>query len=295
MSRLYDKVMEHPKCYGTLKTAMRDCVVVKYDDINQMYAEHEQVYWDVRYHFPCVSPPFNKMFLESKIPKKYLTDAGYIEMDLGERVGIFLDVEEGNNVYMFPKSKWIYHLMLFIETQGGIKPVVILILGVTEDGKIEVNENEMVNKFAVCMDENWIPFEFEYNKENAEILQALETSHLYPMLLALSFMHCKNKNVTLTEHNPPEKVQRKRIKNNKPPLTKYYTLEIEPMKKSLKSEGRIDEVGLQRAMHICRGHFKDYSNGKGLFGKHKGLYWWDSTVRGTPEAGRIEKDYAIKI
>jgi len=70
-------------------------------------------------------------------------------------------------------------------------------------------------------------------------------------------------------------------------------LEIEPMKKVLKSEGNIDEVGLQRALHICRGHFKDYSNGKGLFGKHKGLYWWDSTVRGTESEGKIIKDYNI--
>lgn len=97
------------------------------------------------------------------------------------------------------------------------------------------------------------------------------------------------------EHNPPYKVQQKRIKQNKAPLTKYYTLDITRPRAILKSEGNIDEVGLQRALHICRGHFKDYSKGKGLFGKYKGLYWWDSQVRGTEEAGRIEKDYNIKL
>ena len=67
------------------------------------------------------------------------------------------------------------------------------------------------------------------------------------------------------------------------------------MKKVLKTEGGIDEVGLQRALHICRGHFKDYRDGKGLFGKHKGLYWWDSTVKGNANNGEIKKDYALKM
>lgn len=65
------------------------------------------------------------------------------------------------------------------------------------------------------------------------------------------------------------------------------------MKKIIKTEGNVDEVGLKRALHICRGHFKNYSNGKGLFGKYKGLYWWDMNLRGNSENGTVVKDYKV--
>jgi hypothetical protein len=46
-------------------------------------------------------------------------------------------------------------------------------------------------------------------------------------------------------------------------------------------------------MHICRGHFKDFTE-KGLFGdqKMKGTFWWHSYVRGTPHRVMF-KDYNI--
>ena len=40
-----------------------------------------------------------------------------------------------------------------------------------------------------------------------------------------------------------------------------------------------------KALHFVRGHFKDYSV-KGLFGKYKKVYWWDSQVRGEVMWGR---------
>ena len=65
------------------------------------------------------------------------------------------------------------------------------------------------------------------------------------------------------------------------PTEHYKTLVIEPLKAILRNEGRAHEHGLQKAMHICRGHFADYTQGRGLFGKYHGKYWMPSTVRGT--------------
>ncbi len=39
--------------------------------------------------------------------------------------------------------------------------------------------------------------------------------------------------------------------------------------------------------------FKDFSKGKGLFGKYKDVFWWDSQVRGRVDQGVVLKDYAI--
>ena len=47
-------------------------------------------------------------------------------------------------------------------------------------------------------------------------------------------------------------------------------------------------------MHICRGHFKDFREGTGLFGKLKGMYWWNQQLRGAPEFGVCDKDYQIE-
>ena len=48
-----------------------------------------------------------------------------------------------------------------------------------------------------------------------------------------------------------------------------------------------------KALHFVRGHFKDYSV-KGLFGKYKKVYWWDSQVRGEVMGGVVDKDYRVK-
>jgi hypothetical protein len=66
------------------------------------------------------------------------------------------------------------------------------------------------------------------------------------------------------------------------------------MKKVLETEGDIQHNGIAKALHICRGHFKDYRNSAGLFGKYKGLYWWDMHTRGTEKAGVVIKDYRVK-
>jgi hypothetical protein len=114
---------------------------------------------------------------------------------------------------------------------------------------------------------------------------------IYPGLLALSFLHCKN--VTLATNTPPAKLSRAHEKRRGHSLMTFKTLEIEPMKKVLRHEGRSETTGLKKALHICRGHFKDYSK-HGLFGKYKGLYWWESHVRGSVDEGVVVKDYNVK-
>jgi hypothetical protein len=37
----------------------------------------------------------------------------------------------------------------------------------------------------------------------------------------------------------------------------------------------------------------DYREGGGLFGKHKGVYWWEHHLRGDVEHGIVDKDYSM--
>lgn len=112
-------------------------------------------------------------------------------------------------------------------------------------------------------------------------------------LIAMSFAHCKN--VSLMDDNatrrPPSSYLARR---NEPFGIKFKVLRIEPMLKILRSEGGMGRGNSPRkALHICRGHFKDYRE-RGLFGKRRGIYWWDQAVRGEITSGMVKKSYEIK-
>jgi hypothetical protein len=113
----------------------------------------------------------------------------------------------------------------------------------------------------------------------------------YPYFLALSFMHCKN--VELQDvPNDPSFVRRFTKWNKRPPV-QYKELNIVPMQKVLRGVAAQHGTGMHQAMHICRGHFKDYRE-RGLFGKFKGIFWWDQTIRGSEDEGVIHKSYSVK-
>ena len=127
-----------------------------------------------------------------------------------------------------------------------------------------------------------------------KILVAFSETFLFPCLLGLSFMHCRN--VKVVEEIPPPKLSKKHEKKHGVPLFRYHVLKIDHMKTVLEKEGHASSEGLKKALHICRGHFATYGkDGKGLlFGRHAGRYWIPMHTRGNPELGVVEKDYDVK-
>lgn len=108
--------------------------------------------------------------------------------------------------------------------------------------------------------------------------------------LTLSFMHCSNIN---TIECSPGRANAQWVQSGGPPLRKYYVLQIAPMRAVLE-KSQLASLGLPAALHICRGHFKDFSIHP-LFGKYKGLFWWDAHLRGSASRGIIEKDYQVEL
>ena len=115
---------------------------------------------------------------------------------------------------------------------------------------------------------------------------------VWPALLALTFMHCKN--VQRREVVQPAFDRQLWQRKHKRPLVRYHVLDIDPMRKVLRTEGRSDEVGLKKALHICRGHFATYTDEAPLFGKVTGTFWKSQHVRGSAKNGAVVKDYRIK-
>jgi hypothetical protein len=113
-----------------------------------------------------------------------------------------------------------------------------------------------------------------------------------PAFLAISFMNCKN--VTTTTVDSDAKLNRERRKHGLTPFLRYHTINIEPMKKVLRTKGQSETEELKRALHICRGHFSTYTEDRPLFGKVAGTFWVSSRVRGTAKEGIVVSDYQIR-
>lgn len=115
---------------------------------------------------------------------------------------------------------------------------------------------------------------------------------LHVPLLSLCFANCKN--VTLGQYRPSSNKKKDHRAGKHYPAIKYHVLEIDPVKRVLDSTGKVQEKGLRRALHICRGHFATYREDSRLFGKHVGTFWRPMHVRGEAGEGMIVKDYAVK-
>ena len=107
-------------------------------------------------------------------------------------------------------------------------------------------------------------------------------------LLTMSFANCKNVTQSVSQSCIPD---RPWIRKHKPPEITYHVLNINPMKEVLRTEGGSETNGIQKALHICRGHFRRCER---PFGRDKPQTMWISShTRGNAEHGVVLKDYKI--
>ena len=84
------------------------------------------------------------------------------------------------------------------------------------------------------------------------------------------------------------------MKNGKMPHTDYYTIGVKnPSEYSKRENRKIENPGITR-LHLCRGHFKTYTEENPLFGRIVGRIWWQPHIRGNKDQGLILKDYHVK-
>ena len=116
----------------------------------------------------------------------------------------------------------------------------------------------------------------------------------YASLLTITFLHCKN--VSRVQVFPP--TRERTVKQVRQGMTSYrqmpyYELDIAPLKTVLRTEGKAEQHGLQKALHICRGHFADYTQGPGLFNRQNGIFWIPQHLRGSVIQGVRDKGYRV--
>lgn len=207
-------------------------------------------------HIPNVMPPFDVMWFESNRTGVSLITIREDDGSVKCIAHMFLkDKEKGSEVGFYGRARW------------------------SSDKNGECSEMFEFAPSVGVLDEQSLSITASY--------------FTFPVWMTLSFMHCKNVSMK-TEFDPSVALNKKRSERNLPPLLKKYTLEIEPMKKIIRETPKDGMTDIHHALHICRGHFKNFSE-KPLFGKHKGTYWWPMQTRGSKEYGEIKKDYEVKI
>jgi hypothetical protein len=253
------------------------------------YAGTDQEEWNIERDFPNLAPPFPMFWAEHKLvrtihSKEYGdTDVTRI-MPQGGRVGQLFIAAERDQVTGtdIPESaRWILWCELFVDygkrDVAADGPHGSVFLCIDAEGRIVGNPS--MQSYA--------------SEQDAEMMKKL-IAWFNPTLLAISFLHCKN--VTIIDNPVPAKLARRyRERHGGAGLTGFKTLVIEPLKQILRTQGRSGEHGLAKALHICRGHFRDYRQGAGLFGKYHQLVWTPATVRGTKGKGAPPREIEVKV
>jgi len=272
------------QCWDLLQKA--DLPVVLIDNVAQYYfMGTDQEYWDLCDDFPNLAPPFELAWFEHRAPRlihsreKGDTDVA-ATMPRG-RVGFLVFGTERENLVgeIADNARWVLSIELFIDyDRGDIQgPHGTIHLAIDAEGKLVAQ-----------------PWMQTFCDESQGAQVAGYVGFCHPAFLAISFMHCKN--VSFIDESVPKPLAKKYHARTGIWPAKYKTLEIRPLQEILRREGKSESTGLRHAMHICRGHFRDYRQGKGLFGKYKTVVWTPATVRGTKSGTKApEREYEIKL
>lgn len=125
-----------------------------------------------------------------------------------------------------------------------------------------------------------------------------ETLTLRLMYLVHATLYTLNaRNIYLEAVDPPARLNRKREKNGKIPLYRYHVLKVAPgiVRKNKHHESTQPVTGAM-PIHLCRGHFRTYTEKAPLFGipGNCGRFWVPAHVRGNKQNGIVMKDYELK-
>ena len=262
--------------------------VLLIDNVADYYfTASDQENWDLTKDFPNLAPPFPQFWFEHKMPRlihsKEKGDTAVSDLIPSGRVGGLITAltRDQMNLEGAPDNvKWVLWCELFIDFGRR---------GIAADG------SHGLTFFAVDAEGRLVDRPWMQALADGEHNEHMRNYMIWfnPALLAISFLHCKN--VKLVDNTVDKPLAKKYKQRHGVEPCAYKTLVIEPLKQILRNEGRSGEVGIAKAMHICRGHFRDYREGRGLFGKYHQLVWTPAMVRGTKGAQAPPREIEVKV
>ena len=144
--------------------------------------------------------------------------------------------------------------------------------------------------FAMAVDEQgrWMWNRYgDVMDEAPQGVQAMLESVLYPAMLAIGLVNCKNVD---TE---PRQTQRRGGKKSKrqPKTLDYHVIKLP---RPSGGGGHGSGAGEPMAFHAVRGHFRTYTAERPLMGKRVGTYWFAAHVRGDARVGVSKATYEVR-
>jgi len=239
-------------------------------------------------NLPSIAPVFDNVFLDFKLPTSLRENALFVSWD-GDGWGAFVASRK-------VASGWQMDFFIFLQrTKDEVWPIWRWTISTSPDGAIvpQLSEGEKGISGNIIEGPANGMLKARIMNRNVETEDIADYAFLilHMSLIAISLMNCKN--VMLETVEAPEKLNKNRVRKGKLPYVRYHTLNVRPIGRSVKDCRPSDNTGYI-PLHICRGHFKDFRK-KGLFGKHKGIFWWQPYARGSFGAGIVGKDYRIKL
>lgn len=117
----------------------------------------------------------------------------------------------------------------------------------------------------------------------------------WTVCVAHQVLNCRN--VQLVERTLSRAARRRQQKAAADgPVRTWHVIDIKPFQRVVEKDAAQHgtDGGIGRALHRCRAHFADYSQGRGLFGKHKGVFLISEHWRGDSSLGVIRSDYRLR-
>lgn len=264
--------------------------------------------WDKLTHwkyFPCVVPPFERCFIEyyggfgrigrlGVMCQRLPFDTASINLprilDSNDpTLGFFQEFLRDKG------AKWILSLDCFGDIDSNYADYlgITTVFGVKSDGGLITGlSKDVIRDGTLISGMIDIPTEhLDGRSLKNSIIPKLKARLYTKAIFTLSLMNCKN--TELIDHDPTP-LTKKQKKQGQQVGTVYKTIKVHPMRKVYQDNNEeIPTEANEMPLHIIRGHFKDFRNGAGLFGKFRDIFWWEQQVRGKPENGRIIKDYDV--
>lgn len=272
---------------------------------NWFYKAKSKVDWRLADDFPCMAPPWPDTWMEYSFPREVneLGEMKTVDHPPSTRWGMYFkavdlhdadqDLEEivwsinlNSELFLqeYEDSRWFCYQEISYSTRNRHHHYGAVSLLLDEVGQIVTDfRGKPVAEVAAT---EWLLGYLNEKKARVNIQRASQ-----PFYFATSLLHCNN--VDTYNDEVPDAVRKKRRKTGKNPGKTFKCLDVDPMKNQSKRESGEGESDAERALHICRGHFKTYTEDNPLFGQHTGTYWWPMHVRGSKEQGEVEKSYRV--
>jgi hypothetical protein len=297
MARLYDRLIDRPQV-----SALNGATVVIADNVAAYLFAESGRDWDswTLADMPTLAPPLSNIWVEARAPECKRAEGEVHGFEDHFRAWGAHFVAEDQGPEALP-GRWHVSALLWLDTRPLARPLpAFLRSGMSDrlrrfyDALGGVLGPVWEVSYWVDRSGSLVPHSAKvqvhpFGDVKAGLIEGMFTA----LLLAIGFMHCKNVERREVEQSRWDRREWKRKHGR--PLVRYHVLDIDPMRKVLRTEGKSDEVGLKKALHICRGHFATYTDS--MFGRPLAepvTVWRPQHVRGSAKNGAVVKDYNVK-